>query len=951
MLLGFSLSKSVRYAVMPEIVTRINHLVMGGFDYIPYFIATVYHMVRLLPANHPYANPRNIGRFGIRHVVAEAANHLVIDRHNIDKILLFVLVLVGLALVFIQFCILALTFVFSPAMAFPVNFLDFFRVDPVSHRSQDLAFMMLDMVFGVPHPSLGGPGVPANMGFFESCIGSNVQCQDNFGTGIPDTNTGGTALAGVAPDIGPLSTGAYLNFPFPIHRGLHQLFAVYSNGLLVVAVVIASYFVATVLAETAQSGTPFGRRFNKMWAPLRIVMAFGLLVPLTVGLNSSQYIVLYSAKWGSAFATNGWKYFNDVLTTDYFTNGGVYRLISTPTLPDVAAITQFMWVINVCKHSYQFSASSTDPDPDFHPPDVQMYYVLAQRKTPNAIPVAAGTGYNTVLNNYEDNNTVITIRFGERDETEYPKEQGHVKPYCGEVQLKLSDPRVSGDAEPGPYQIQEFYWNLIRNMWFNENANPWSGGFVAGGGNRARFEAWTNMGKPGGTCPGACGVAADTIYFQQVNANIKASLDTTVTAAVSAQILSGRLSNGPFIGAGDPVYRKGWAAAGIWYNRISEMNAPVAVSTRSLPQVSLYPLHMEEVKKKKAQYNMDTSMLERFKPTMAGVDDAQTLLSSAVGQQLAASMHAGFVRVSNGLATSRTKATGNPFFDMIKSILGTSGLYDMRRNNDVHPLAQLVGIGRSLVESSIQAMGYGMWSSFAGIAAGLADWGGGATLGATLGSFFFSVAMIGLTAGFVLFYVVPFLPFIYFFFAVGGWIKGIFEAMVGAPLWALAHIRIDAQGLSGNAALNGYFLIFEVFLRPILVTFGLIASVATYSALVSALNNVFDIVIHNTGGFDIEAETTIAPPLIDSMRGPIDEFFFTVIYAIIVYMMGMSSFKLIDTIPNNILRWMGQSVASFGDQREDPAQGLVGRSAIGAQQTLSRLDGGLQGIASLGRRV
>ncbi len=950
-MLGFSLSKGVKYAIMPEIVTRINHLVMGGFDYIPYFIATVYHMVRLLPANHPYANPRNIGRFGIRHVVAEAANHLVFDRHNIDKILLFVLVLIGLAIIFVQICLLVITFVFTPAMAFPVNWLDFFRVDPVADRRQDLAFMMLDMVFGVPHPSLGGPGVPAGMGFFESCIGSATPCQDNFGAAIPDTNAGGTALAGVANEIGPLSTAAFLNFPFPIHRGLHQLFAVYSNGLLVVAVVIASYFIATVLLETAQSGTPFGRRFNKMWAPLRIVMAFGLLVPLTVGLNSSQYIVLYAAKWGSAFATNGWKFFNDTLTTDYFTNGGVYRLISTPTLPDVAAITQFMWVINVCKHSYEFGYIPTSADPNMQPPDIRMYAILAQSKAPNAVPVNPGTSYNAILGNYEPNVTTLTVRFGERDETTYPKEQGHVKPYCGEVQLKLSDPRQVGTAEPGPFAIQEFYWNIIRNMWHNENANPWSGGAVAGGGNRARFHAWRSMGEPGGTCPGACSsVEADTIYFQQVNSNIKAALDGVVVGAVTAQIGSARW-NGTWNGAGDPVYQKGWAAAGIWYNRVSEMNAPVAVSTRSLPQVSLYPLHMEEVKKKKAQYNMDTSMLERFKPTMAGVDDAQTLLSSAVGQQLATSMHEGFVRVSNGLSTTRTKSTGNPFYDMIKSILGTSGLYDMRRNNDVHPLAQLVGIGRSLVEASVQAMGYGMWSSFAGIAAGLADWDGGATLGATLGSFFFSVAMIGLTAGFVLYYVVPFLPFIYFFFAVGGWIKGIFEAMVGAPLWALAHIRIDAQGLSGNAALNGYFLIFEVFLRPILVTFGLIASVATYSALVAALNNIFDIVIHNTGGFDIEAETTLAPNFIDTMRGPIDEFFFTVIYAIIVYMMGMSSFKLIDTIPNNILRWMGQSVASFGDQREDPAQGLVGRSAIGAQQTLSRLDGGLQGLASLGRRV
>ena len=66
----------------------------------------------------------------------------------------------------------------------------------------------------------------------------------------------------------PLTTNPLGIFPFPIHMGLHRLFAVYSMGLLVIAVFIAGYFIATILAETAQSGTPFGRRFNKMWAPM-----------------------------------------------------------------------------------------------------------------------------------------------------------------------------------------------------------------------------------------------------------------------------------------------------------------------------------------------------------------------------------------------------------------------------------------------------------------------------------------------------------------------------------------------------------------------------------------------------------------------------------------------------------------------------------------------------------
>jgi hypothetical protein len=48
---------------------------------------------------------------------------------------------------------------------------------------------------------------------------------------------------------------------------------------------------------------------------------------------------------------------------------------------------------------------------------------------------------------------------------------------------------------------------------------------------------------------------------------------------------------------------------------------------------------------------------------------------------------------------------------------------------------------------------------------------------------------------------------------------------------------------------------------------------------------------------------------------------------------------------------MGQAVATFGDQREDIGQSLVGSSTVGAQQTLGSIGGGLQGLASLGKRA
>jgi conjugal transfer/type IV secretion protein DotA/TraY len=212
-----------------------------------------------------------------------------------------------------------------------------------------------------------------------------------------------------------------------------------------------------------------------------------------------------------------------------------------------------------------------------------------------------------------------------------------------------------------------------------------------------------------------------------------------------------------------------------------------------------------------------------------------------------------------------------------------------------------------------------------------------------------TTAFIGLTAGFILFYVLPFLPFLYFFFAVGAWVKSIFEAMVGVPLWALAHLRIDGEGLPGDSASNGYFLIFEIFLRPILTVFGLIASTIIFTAQVRVLNFIWALVIDNLTGFAGGQDTVVAS-FYDVVihRDIVDQFFFTIVYTIIVYMMATASFKLIDTLPDNILRWMGAGVSSFGDINDDPTEGLTRYAAIGGMTFGQKAS---EGVVQLGKGI
>ncbi len=943
-----------RYVATPEIGSRFQSLFMSGFHYVPFFIAVVYQMVGLLPRSHPYLNQSNLGRYGIRHVVFEAASNIKFGLKNIDQIIMFAAVLVGLVIFLVQILSLGSFMFLQPAIAsMPTNWAGFFTIENPLHRSQDLAYQMLDMVFGVPHP------IFPTLGFFESCIGSPLPCLDNFGI-IPDIDLSLTTVpTGMSGQFGPLSSTAYTQFPFPYHLGMHRLFTVYSNGLLVIAVMITSYFVVTVVAETAQSGTPFGKRFNKTWAPLRIVIAFGLLMPLgsslsipglfgySAGLNSSQYIVLYAAKYGSAFASNGWRLFNETLTTSYL--GEPSSLVTVPNTPELGYLTQFMYVARVCKaasdwYEKQIWLKEATANHGNLPDERAVHMYALWKKDSDAnntwkVPVSAF--YSLLILNKDAEFNNISFVFGIKGD-KYTEDRNNVSPVCGELNLQLTDPRIGGaipfiSAEPGPLMVQEAYFDLIKWLWYVGivplSQPPIPPEILAAG--RRHLEV-AGRKTEGLGIPPTDNIRLNSEYVQAINNSMTTFMEGRIATAVDSQAGSTRLTANvnddlPLLSS------KGWAAAGLWYNRVAEMNGSLISATYAVPTIIKYPAIQEEVSSLKLKYNKEVDEDDQHKPEATGIAGIAHLLKDAHGFEFAQTLYTAEYEWGTGGVT-KEKLKGNAFLDAISSILGLNGLYDMRKNPDAHPLAMLVGIGRSLVESAIKSLGY------AAIASMFAASGVAGALGTISASFFVSIAMMGLTVGFVLFYVVPFLPFIYFFFAVGGWIKGIFEAMVGAPLWALAHIRIDGEGLPGQAAMNGYYLIFEVFLRPILIVFGLLASISIFSALVSVLNIIFSVVTSNVGGFDKSAEMdpSIVIKALNFSKSRIDEFFFTVIYAIIVYLIGMSSFKLIDNIPNNILRWMGQSVATFGDQRENPAEGLVSKTTVGSQQALSKIGGGLQ---------
>lgn len=984
----------VLYVTMPRFVPRFRSLFSSGFAYVAFLMAHIYYMVRLLPQNHPYIKAENIGRFGIRSVVVEAARHLTFSLKNIDQILIFFALLIGIIVIVAQLVVFAYAILIPSAMAF--SWFD----TPVP--ANDIAYSLLDRVFGV------------NNVFCSSFTPTNCTAYS------ADTNPG---LPGAQP------------MPLPYHLALQGLFTFYSTGLLLIATLIFLYFIVVLLLETVTSGTPFGQRFQNVWAPVRLIVAIGLLLPVSNGLNSGQFIVLYAAKYGSSFATNGWVGYNTAVAGHAMFGGGTptsanpvgepQTLLAMPGVPDVAQLVEAMSLVHACAYAYtrlNAGQPNTTSGGVYEPVDidytaagapgwrpVQLYLV----KTPSAGMAAGAIGGTPIIGDpvnrlhIPNDSTVsyleamgfyygsdIVIRFGEYKEdtsgnSVYTDQTGEVKPLCGDVRIPVPDISDAGGAEASPSRggadrMIKAYYDMVLTMWFNdETFRQFGRSFVVLKTVKNTISAlnFCRSGATESTGAGASLNGIGTIGFWAANAPdnsdcqqklpkadwkveririYKAQLET-----VMLQAWTDYVNNSVYSRMEADIMARGWGGAGIWYNKLAEINGGWMSGVAGVPAIERYPLVMEQVKSFKMQHSQGLSQDNQFDPTVpAGSENSSAkyvAIEQGQGEVLGVAEPLNEVyqywRTGRNIAEANAQTVQNILVDGMHMLLGTTGIASLQgANRHLHPMAQLVMVGKGLVDSAIFNMAASSTSAFlGGMLGALGRYESLAGALEAASQVFFSLAFMGLTAGFVLFYVLPFLPFVYFYFAVATWVKAIFEAMVGVPLWALAHLRIDGDGLPGDAAQNGYFLILEIFIRPILTVVGLIAAITIFSAQVRLLSLVWELVIANASGFTVTADIFGTPrsQLMDFARDIVDQFFFTIIYTIVCYMLAMSSFKLIDKIPDNILRWAGAGVSSFGDIDQDNIESLnryasmggmtIGNEAASAITSASKGAGGAVG--------
>jgi hypothetical protein len=192
-------------------------------------------------------------------------------------------------------------------------------------------------------------------------------------------------------------------------------------------------------------------------------------------------------------------------------------------------------------------------------------------------------------------------------------------------------------------------------------------------------------------------------------------------------------------------------------------------------------------------------------------------------------------------------------------------------------------------------------------------------------------------AGFMLAFFLPLIPFYRFLFGVLSWFLSVVEAVIAVPLIALAHLTPEGEGFMGDKAKAAYYMVFNIFLKPTLMIFGLVTGYLMFLLLASMMNILYITAVAGAGGIS-NGHYTLA------------RIAFSIIYVVLLYLGCNKCFQSIDWLPEYCIKWMGAQGmhhANMGDPMEiggymGLASGYVEQKIVGgAGQIMSGPAGAL----------
>lgn len=645
---------------------------------------------------------------------------------------------------------------------------------------------------------------------------------------------------------------------------LGQIFLGLNTFIFALAVCWSSFSLTVAAVQTAQHGEVFGKRFDTMWMPVRMTVGMGMLVPALGGYSFAQAIMMSCTLMGSSLADTAYSAVINAISSGTTLIAPASGVSNMSAGKGSDALVEQMFVSSACVHFV------------------------------NAMMARAGTppNYSRSAMTANDGSESIII-YGTRT----PDWLGNLSVQCGKVTItkKGSTAHTTSNAvnydaiSSQVYQstvatVQSFSTQVdaVAKQWVD--AETGNGSFEP-----ERMVAWTSIPD-----------------LQPLKAQFVAQLATTRQQAFTSGLPAITLD------AQSNMRKGGWMAAGAWYGTI-------AMETDAIREASdaIFGYTQPTITNATFAENLAGAIARTHDSTSRGVGGTTGksaeagLLCKVFGSPINATGNCSFGQAAVGYLVNFTSASGG-------GVLGTGSVAT------INPILSMKTMGDYLmgVGDAFQGIGFGLkaydWlSGWSGKVAkkaiksvskedGEADDGG---LLGNIANRLSTLAMPLILLGLLMSIYIPMIPLLTWVGGLLSYATVFVEAIVAAPLWAMAHLDPVGEGM-GNRTQHGYLFLVNVLLRPALMLVGWVAASALIIILGSIVYAMYLPAVASMQG--------------DSLTGVYSVLALLALFWILNFTIIQGAMNLIYLVPDQVLNWIGHAgQTQLGKEVENKVYGAM----------------------------
>lgn len=696
---------------------------------------------------------------------------------------------------------------------------------------------------------------------------------------------------------------------------LASMFGVFNSAVLVVGSLIITYIAIVGVLSTANDGEVLGKKWSTMWVPVRLAFSVLMLLPTTTGYSMIQLFVLMIALWGAGAANNTYK-------------AGIGTGLFNPE----ALVRD----VNNKKDSYGLAGFATSYVSSYYCSKVidAQYGSSVGLKGPIGL---GGSGYDTKTAPAPGTyNTIYNYKFKDRSAD---SNTGGGVSLCGSFSLAYNEQPIPGHLPASAQQligIEKVVNNAKSDVIIDTlipKLNAWIDGSNGAGGFpvKADSDQWAN-------------ININQFYAIVNDAEQKISQKVAENAAINANTTvgaDGQVSSGPGNDALKQMIQEitdeGWAMAGGWFQKVgsyrSKLTDIYAADPGSVESPNLLALgtddkaqqartiHSAVLKKlsilKEAYIGSDgtkpinADSIESILPNSSDPKDIEatgmlskfmnffnqlvssmlsTLINSLVGSDPV--MGGGMVGqalcgsgAEVGGSLNRMKCVG----DVTKSLQGTVQLIDIQMKVASVTLQSTVAI-----TSATPAQYWGDFTPLRDILEYVFD----RIIAPIIAKVLFWMNLIAFYFGVLL----PSLPYITFFTVVIGWVLSVIQTSLVSPIWMLMHMQPESSFIGSQR--QGYLMLMSMFVRPMLAVIGLFAAILVSDPVINYVTVAF---------FSMRDALVGGGGMAASGAQIWQTFWWIGLYAATLLPILYMIFSLPQSMPDEILRWVGGGIGSLGE--------------------------------------